>query len=125
MVVGPSLGAEAIESGIISFIVALVLLMVFMVCFYGVIPGLIANFGLICNLFFTLGILASFQAVLTMSGIAGIVLALGMAVDANVLIYERAVVAKPLMGPVPKNRSITPVITDVRFESKIAEKALL
>ena len=90
MVVGPSLGAEAIESGIISFIVALVLLMVFMVCFYGVIPGLIANFGLICNLFFTLGILASFQAVLTMSGIAGIVLALGMAVDANVLIYERA-----------------------------------
>ncbi len=84
------MAVEAIESGIISFIVALVLLMVFMVCFYGVIPGLIANFGLICNLFFTLGILASFQAVLTMSGIAGIVLALGMAVDANVLIYERA-----------------------------------
>ena len=90
MVVGPSLGAEAIQAGIISFIVALVLLMIFMMCFYGVIPGLIANFGLICNLFFTIGILASFQAVLTMSGIAGIVLALGMAVDANVLIYERA-----------------------------------
>ncbi len=90
MVVGPSLGAEAIHAGIISFIVALVLLMIFMICFYGVIPGLIANFGLICNLFFTVGILASFQAVLTMSGIAGIVLALGMAVDANVLIYERA-----------------------------------
>ncbi len=90
MVVGPSLGAEAIQAGIISFIVALVLLMIFMICFYGLIPGLIANFGLICNLFFTVGILASFQAVLTMSGIAGIVLALGMAVDANVLIYERA-----------------------------------
>jgi len=90
MVVGPSLGAEAIHAGIVSFIVALVLLMIFMICFYGVIPGLIANFGLICNLFFTVGILASFQAVLTMSGIAGIVLALGMAVDANVLIYERA-----------------------------------
>lgn len=90
MVIGPSLGQQAIESGIWSFIVALVLLMVFMCCIYGVIPGLIANFGLICNLFFTFGILASFQAVLTLSGIAGIVLALGMAVDANVLIFERA-----------------------------------
>ena len=90
MVIGPSLGQQAIESGIMSFIVALVLLMIFMCCIYGVIPGLIANFGLICNLFFTFGILASFQAVLTLSGIAGIVLALGMAVDANVLIFERA-----------------------------------
>ena len=90
MVIGPSLGQQAIESGIMSFIVALVLLMLFMCCIYGVIPGLIANFGLICNLFFTFGILASFQAVLTLSGIAGIVLALGMAVDANVLIFERA-----------------------------------
>ena len=83
MVIGPSLGQQAIESGIMSFIVALVLLMIFMCCIYGVIPGLIANFGLICNLFFTFGILASFQAVLTLSGIAGIVLALGMAVDAS------------------------------------------
>ena len=90
MVVGPSLGKQAIESGFISFVVALVLLMIFMIAFYGFIPGLIANICLICNLFFTIGILASFQAVLTMSGIAGIVLSLGMAVDANVLIFERA-----------------------------------
>ena len=90
MVIGPTLGKQAIESGIWSFIVALVLLMIFMCAIYGIIPGLIANFGLICNLFFTFGILASFQAVLTLSGIAGIVLALGMAVDANVLIFERA-----------------------------------
>ncbi len=89
-VIGPSLGKQAIQSGIMSFIVALVLLMILMVAYYGVIPGLIANLGLICNLFFTFGILASFQAVLTLSGIAGIVLALGMAVDANVLIFERA-----------------------------------
>ncbi|MBQ1932719.1 MAG: protein translocase subunit SecD [Muribaculaceae bacterium] len=89
MVIGPSLGQEAIEAGFTSFIVALVLLMVFMMMYYGVIPGLVANFALICNLFFTFGILASFQAVLTLSGIAGIVLALGMAVDANVLIFER------------------------------------
>ena len=89
MVIGPSLGKQAIQAGFISFIVALVLLMVFMCVFYGFTPGLVANLCLICNLFFTMGILASFQAVLTMSGIAGIVLALGMAVDANVLIFER------------------------------------
>ena len=89
MVIGPSLGKQAIEDGFTSFVVALVLLMIFMMTFYGVIPGLIANVCLICNLFFTIGILASFQAVLTMSGIAGIVLSLGMAVDANVLIFER------------------------------------
>ena len=89
MVVGPSLGKQAIEAGFISFVVALVLLMIFMIAFYGFLPGLIANICLICNLFFTIGILASFQAVLTMSGIAGIVLSLGMAVDANVLIFER------------------------------------
>ncbi|MCM1068119.1 MAG: protein translocase subunit SecD [Muribaculaceae bacterium] len=89
MVVGPSLGKQAIEAGFISFVVALVLLMLFMIAFYGFIPGIIANICLICNLFFTVGILASFQAVLTMSGIAGIVLSLGMAVDANVLIFER------------------------------------
>ena len=73
MVIGPSLGKQAIEAGFTSFIVALILLMIFMCAFYGLIPGLIANFCLICNLFFTIGILASFQAVLTMSGIAGIV----------------------------------------------------
>ena len=88
-VIGPSLGAEAIQQGFISFIVALVLLMIFMICIYGLIPGLVANVGLMLNLYFTLGILASLQAVLTLSGIAGIVLALGMAVDANVLIFER------------------------------------
>ena len=90
MVVGPSLGAQAIHDGLMSFVFALVLLMIFMIAFYGVIPGLIANLGLVLNIFFTFGILASFQAVLTLSGIAGIVLALGMAVDANVLIFERA-----------------------------------
>ncbi len=88
-VIGPSLGEQAIKDGMWSFIVAIVLLMVFMCLFYGFIPGLIANIALIFNIFFTFGILASFQAVLTLSGIAGIVLALGMAVDANVLIYER------------------------------------
>ncbi len=89
-VIGPSLGQQAIHDGLMSFIVALVLLMIFMCLFYGAIPGLIANLALMFNIFFTFGILASFQAVLTLSGIAGIVLALGMAVDANVLIYERA-----------------------------------
>ena len=88
-VIGPSLGAEAVQQGFMSFVVAIVLLMVFMIVIYGVIPGLVANVGLILNLYFTLGILASLQAVLTLSGIAGIVLALGMAVDANVLIFER------------------------------------
>ena len=89
-VIGPSLGATAIEQGMLSFVVALVLLMIFMIAVYGVVPGLVVNCGLILNLFFTMGILASFQAVLTLSGIAGIVLSLGMAVDANVLIFERA-----------------------------------
>ena len=89
-VIGPSLGQAAIEAGFISFIVALVLLMIFMVIVYGWVPGLIANLGLILNLFFTMGILASIQAVLTLPGIAGIVLSMGMAVDANVLIFERA-----------------------------------
>ena len=89
MVIGPSLGDQAIEAGFTSFIVALVLLMIFMMLYYGAIPGMVANLALIFNLFFTIGILSSFQAVLTMSGIAGIVLALGMAVDANVLIFER------------------------------------
>ncbi len=88
-VIGPSLGAEAVQQGFISFIVALVLLMIYMVAIYGLIPGLVANVGIMLNLYFTLGILASFQAVLTLSGIAGIVLSMGMAVDANVLIFER------------------------------------
>ena len=88
-VIGPSLGQESIEAGFQSFIVALVLLMIFMFIGYGFGPGCIANLGLMLNLFFTLGILASFQAVLTLPGIAGIVLTLGTAVDANVLIFER------------------------------------
>ena len=88
-VIGPSLGQESIRKGLISFLVALVLLMIFMMCVYGIKAGMIANVGLLLNLFFTAGILASFQSVLTLPGIAGIVLALGMAVDANVLIFER------------------------------------
>ena len=88
-IVGPSLGQASINAGVFSFVVALVLLMVYMCIMYGFIPGMVANGALVLNLFFTLGILSSFQAALTMSGIAGMVLALGMAVDANVLIYER------------------------------------
>ena len=88
-VVGPSLGAQSIQQGAISFVVAFVLLMIYMVMLYGFIPGMLANIALLFNLFFTLGILTSFQAALTMPGIAGIVLTLGTAVDANVLIYER------------------------------------
>ena len=88
-IVGPSLGQKSIQQGIISFIVAFIVLMIYMCVIYGFIPGMVANGALILNFFFTLGILASFQAALTMSGIAGMVLTLGMAVDANVLIYER------------------------------------
>ncbi len=88
-VVGPTLGAESIKAGIISFAIALVLLMIYMCIAYGIVPGMVANTALIINSFFTLGILASFHAVLTLSGIAGLVLTLGMAVDANVLINER------------------------------------
>ena len=88
-VVGPSLGAQSIKQGVLSFIVAFVLLMIYMIMLYGPIPGLMADCALLFNLFFTLGILTSFQAALTMPGIAGIVLTLGTAVDANVLIYER------------------------------------
>ena len=87
--VGPSLGAASIQAGFTACVVAFVLLMIFMCCFYGFIPGMVANMALILNFFFTFGILTSFQAALTMSGIAGMVLSLGMAVDANVLIYER------------------------------------
>ena len=88
-IVGPSLGQESINQGIVSFVVALILLMIYMCSMYGFIPGMVANCALFVNFFFTLGILTSFQAALTMSGIAGMVLSLGMAVDANVLIYER------------------------------------
>ena len=88
-VVGPSLGAQSIKQGVISFVVAFVLLMIYMIMLYGFIPGILSDIALLFNLFFTLGILTSFQAALTMPGIAGIVLTLGTAVDANVLIYER------------------------------------
>ena len=88
-VVGPTLGAQSIQQGFISFIFAFIILMIYMVVMYDFIPGMVANGALLLNLFFTMGIMASFQAALTMPGIAGIVLALGMAVDANVLIYER------------------------------------
>ena len=88
-VVGPTLGAQSIEQGLISFAIAFVLLMLYMIVMYNFIPGMMANLALIANLFFTLGVLASFQSALTMPGIAGIVLTLGTAVDANVLIYER------------------------------------
>ena len=88
-VVGPTLGAASIQQGIISFAIAFVLLIIYMVMMYNFIPGMIANTALVINVFFTLGILTSFQAALTMSGIAGMVLSLGTAVDANVLIYER------------------------------------
>ena len=88
-IVGPSLGAESIQQGIWSCVIAFAVLMLYMIVMYGAIPGMVANCALLLNLFFTVGILTSFQAALTMSGIAGMVLTLGMAVDANVLIYER------------------------------------
>ena len=88
-VVGPTLGAQSIQQGVISFVIAFIVLMVYMVLMYSFVPGMLANCALLVNLFFTLGILTSFQAALTMSGIAGMVLSLGTAVDANVLIYER------------------------------------
>lgn len=88
-VVGPSLGQKAIHDGLISFIIAFCLVLLYMIFYYGFIPGLIADIALLCNVFLLLGVLASFNAVLTLSGIAGIVLTMGMAVDANVLIYER------------------------------------
>lgn len=88
-VVGPSLGQEAINAGLISFAVAFVLVLIYMIFYYGLIPGLVADFALLCNVFFIFSVLASFKAVLTLPGIAGVVLTLGMAVDANVLIFER------------------------------------
>ena len=88
-VVGPSLGQEAIHNGLWSFALGFLLIMLYMIVYYGLIPGLIADFALLCNVFLLVGILSSFSAVLTLPGIAGIVLTMGMAVDANVLIYER------------------------------------
>ncbi|MCM1312367.1 MAG: protein translocase subunit SecDF [Bacteroides sp.] len=88
-IVGPTLGQESINKGFMSFVVAFVILMVYMCVMYGFKPGMVANMALVLNFFFTIGILTSLQAALTMSGIAGMVLSLGMAVDANVLIYER------------------------------------
>ncbi len=88
-VVGPSLGKEAITSGLWSFAIGFVLILLYMIFYYGLIPGLIADFALLCNVFLLVGILSSFSAVLTLPGIAGIVLTMGCAVDGNVLIYER------------------------------------
>ena len=88
-VVGPSLGQEAIHDGLWSFVIGFILILVYMIMYYGLTAGLIADFALLCNVFLLTGILSSFSAVLTLPGIAGIVLTLGMAVDANVLIYER------------------------------------
>lgn len=88
-VVGPSLGQEAINNGLWSFVIAFIFVLIYMILYYGLIPGIIADIALFINVFFLMGILASFQAVLTLPGIAGIVLTLGMAVDGNVLIYER------------------------------------
>lgn len=87
--VGPSLGQEAISSGINSFLVSLLIVLIYMLLYYGRSAGLAADFALLCNLFFIMGVLSSFGAVLTLPGIAGIVLTLGMAVDTNVLIFER------------------------------------
>jgi SecD/SecF fusion protein len=88
-IVGPTLGKEAINSGFISFVIAFALVLVFMVFYYSKSAGTIANIALIANVFLLFGVLASLNAVLTLPGIAGIVLTMGMAVDANVLIYER------------------------------------
>lgn len=89
-VVGPTLGMESIQQGFISFVIAFIVLMAYLIVLYNFIPGMLANMALLFNLFFTLGIMTSFQSVLTMPGIAGLLLSLGMAVDANVLVYERA-----------------------------------
>ena len=88
-IVGPSLGQEAINKGLWSFAIAFFCIMLYMIFFYGLLPGLIVDGALLLNVFFLVGILASFKSVLTLPGIAGIVLTMGMAVDANVLIYER------------------------------------
>ncbi|MCU4155020.1 protein translocase subunit SecDF [Carboxylicivirga sp. A043] len=88
-VVGPSLGQEAVDSGLTSFIWAFIVVLIYMLLYYGMRAGWVADFALVANMFFIMGVLASFGAVLTLPGIAGIVLTIGMSVDANVLIYER------------------------------------
>ncbi|MGC1391384.1 MAG: protein translocase subunit SecDF [Bacteroidales bacterium] len=88
-IVGPTLGKEAINSGFYSFIIAFALVLAFMIFYYSKSAGTIANIALVSNVFLLFGVLASLNAVLTLPGIAGIVLTMGMAVDANVLIYER------------------------------------
>ncbi|MFP4556414.1 MAG: protein translocase subunit SecDF [Bacteroidales bacterium] len=88
-IVGPSLGQESIDSGLRSFIISFIVILIFMVLFYTHKAGLVADFALVANIFFIFGVLASFQATLTLPGIAGLVLTMGMAVDANVLIFER------------------------------------
>ncbi|MBR0077844.1 MAG: protein translocase subunit SecD [Bacteroidales bacterium] len=87
-VVGPTLGKESINKGLISFLIAFILVLIYMLLYYDR-AGLVADLALLCNVFFIIGVLASLGAVLTLPGIAGLVLTLGMAVDANVLIYER------------------------------------
>jgi len=87
-VVGPTLGQEAIDSSLWSFVIALLVILVFMYMYYNK-AGMVANIALIANMFFIMGILASMNAVLTLPGIAGIVLTIGLAVDANILIFER------------------------------------
>ena len=104
-VVGPSLGAESIRAGMWSFVIGFILILVYMIFYYGWIPGLIADATLLCNVFLLVGILASFSAVLTLPGIAGIVLTMGMAVDANVLIYER--IREELKGGKNLKKAIT------------------
>jgi SecD/SecF fusion protein len=88
-IVGPTLGKESIRSGMWSFVIAFVLILIYMLFFYSSSAGGVANVALVANLFYIIGILASLGAVLTLPGIAGIVLTIGMSVDANVLIYER------------------------------------
>lgn len=87
-IVGPTLGEEAIQSGLMSFVLALILILIYMAFYYSS-AGIVSDLALLANLFFVLGVLASIHATLTLPGIAGIVLTIGMSVDANVLIYER------------------------------------
>jgi len=88
-VIGPSLGQASINAGLNSFLIAFLVVLLYMVFYYSRSAGLIADIALVANMFFLIGVLASLQAVLTLPGIAGIVLTIGMSVDANVLIYER------------------------------------
>ncbi|MCP4310740.1 MAG: protein translocase subunit SecDF [Bacteroidetes bacterium] len=88
-VIGPSLGAKSVKDGLNSFVIAFVVVLAYMIFYYSRRAGMVADIALIANMFFLMGVLASLQAVLTLPGIAGIVLTIGMSVDANVLIYER------------------------------------